>query len=66
MCLCLGGGEPLEKMKKRMPCITQFSEDQVWYRSVIETIYANSVTVVFVDYGNREDVKMDNVKVKKK
>lgn len=66
MCVCLGGGEPLEKMKKRTPCIAQFSEDEVWYRGIIETVYAGSVEIIFVDYGNKEDVKMENVKVRKR
>ena len=35
-----------------MPCVAQFSDDNVWYRGSIHHLEENSIEVTFVDYGN--------------
>uniref|UniRef100_A0A8C5X191 Tudor domain containing 6 n=1 Tax=Malurus cyaneus samueli TaxID=2593467 RepID=A0A8C5X191_9PASS len=39
-------------------CATQYSEDKKWYRALIvsEGVCAEKVEVIYVDYGNREQV----------
>ncbi|XP_039916026.1 tudor domain-containing protein 6 isoform X1 [Hirundo rustica] len=39
-------------------CLAQYSEDKKWYRALIvsERICAEKVEVIYVDYGNREQV----------
>ncbi|XP_015476532.1 tudor domain-containing protein 6 isoform X1 [Parus major] len=39
-------------------CLAQYSEDKKWYRALIvsEGVYAEKVEVIYVDYGNREQV----------
>ncbi|WAR09132.1 SND1-like protein [Mya arenaria] len=40
--------------KKGDLCAARFSEDKQWYRAKVEKIAGSKVTVLFVDYGNRE------------
>lgn len=40
--------------KKNDLCAAKFTEDNEWYRAKIERIQGNSVTVLYVDYGNKE------------
>lgn len=35
-------------------CAAKFSEDNEWYRAKIERVQGNSVTVFYIDYGNKE------------
>ncbi|KFP72544.1 Tudor domain-containing protein 6, partial [Acanthisitta chloris] len=44
-------------------CLAQYSEDQKWYRALIVRVglSAGKVEVVYVDYGNREQVCLRNL-----
>ncbi|XP_027519280.1 tudor domain-containing protein 6 isoform X1 [Corapipo altera] len=45
-------------------CLAQYSEDKKWYRALIvsEALRAEKVEVVYVDYGNREQVYLSNLR----
>ncbi|NXR52299.1 TDRD1 protein, partial [Hippolais icterina] len=45
------------------PCCAFYSEDGNWYRGVVQNVTSNGrVRVSFVDYGNTEDVPLDNIR----
>lgn len=35
-------------------CAAQFSEDNEWYRAKVEKVQGQNVTILYVDYGNKE------------
>ncbi|XP_043119425.1 tudor domain-containing 6 [Puntigrus tetrazona] len=43
------------------PCLALFS-DQLWYRAQVINIHSNTVSVLFVDYGNESEIKLNLVK----
>ena len=45
-----------------LACVAQFSEDESWYRAIITNITDNQATVIFVDYGNTDTVRLDSLK----
>lgn len=48
---------------KDLVCAAKFSVDQSWYRAVVRKVHLDdSVDVEFVDYGNIENLKFDDVK----
>ena len=44
---------------------TKYTEDDAWYRALVEEVKGNVVTVCFIDYGNSEDVNMVDLKLLK-
>lgn len=44
-------------------CLAKYSEDDTWYRAVVEEKCFDTAKVLFVDYGNREAVAFDKIKV---
>ncbi|POI35961.1 hypothetical protein CIB84_000287, partial [Bambusicola thoracicus] len=51
------------KPKKGDPCCALFSDDGNWYRALVENIISDRVVQVrFVDYGNVEEVPVDNTR----
>ena len=44
------------------PCLALYSEDDQWYRGLIQKIEGSNVSVLFVDYGNIETVADSNLK----
>ncbi|XP_072314155.1 tudor domain-containing 6 [Eucyclogobius newberryi] len=44
------------------PCIALFTEDRVWYRAQILSKMEDKFSVVFIDYGNEEDVMIQNIR----
>ncbi|NXD02933.1 TDRD1 protein, partial [Certhia familiaris] len=45
------------------PCCAFYSEDGNWYRAVVQNVTSHgSVRVSFVDYGNTEEVPLDNIR----
>ena len=44
------------------PCLALYSEDDQWYRGLIQKIEDSNVSVLFVDYGNTETVAHSNLK----
>lgn len=44
-------------------CCAKFNDDQTWYRAVVkEKITESDMTVMFVDYGNRDVVSMNSIR----
>ncbi|XP_071476635.1 tudor domain-containing 6-like [Diadema antillarum] len=43
-------------------CCTKFSEDEQWYRGVVMATTATTATVHFIDYGNREEKLLSDLK----
>ncbi|KAM7395773.1 hypothetical protein PAMA_007178 [Pampus argenteus] len=44
------------------PCIALFSEDQLWYRGEVIDKDGDELSILFVDYGNKSQVKGTDVK----
>ena len=44
-------------------CCAQFSEDNQWYRAVVEECTASELTVRFIDYGNTETLPISRTKI---
>ena len=46
-----------------MQCCAKFSEDELWYRGIVQSVDSGGVDVRFVDYGNSEVVDSKDIKV---
>lgn len=46
------------KPKKGDICAAKFTQDNEWYRAKVEKIQGNNVSVLYIDYGNREVVRL--------
>ena len=44
-------------------CCAQFSDDNQWYRAVVEDNTDNALTVRFLDYGNAETLPISRTKI---
>lgn len=44
-------------------CSACYHLDQKWYRSGVSKIWPEEVEVVFVDFGNAERIKLDEIRV---
>ena len=52
----------LDQVKKGISCIGLFSEDGSWYRGTVLETRQGEARLLFVDYGNEEWVKNENIK----
>ncbi|XP_059837816.1 tudor domain-containing 6 [Hypanus sabinus] len=43
-------------------CACKYSEDDLWYRAEVKNINGNMLTLQYVDYGNEDDVELEQVK----
>ena len=43
-------------------CVALFSEDEAWYRAIVEDVSSDNVRVRFIDYGNTEMMNLKNIK----
>lgn len=43
-------------------CCAKFSEDEQWYRAIVNAVSGDNASVTFVDYGNGEDVPVSSLK----
>ena len=43
-------------------CAVQFSEDSLWYRGQIIAVHGDQVQVLFIDYGNEENKRGNEVR----
>jgi hypothetical protein len=59
-----GGGcsVPSANLKTGTACVARYSEDGVMYRGIIESVNSVSAVLLFCDYGNKEDVPLDEIK----
>ncbi|XP_054285717.1 maternal protein tudor-like isoform X2 [Macrosteles quadrilineatus] len=49
-------------VQEKSGCLAKYSEDDSWYRAVVLEKSFDSVKVLFVDYGNEENVSTDKIK----
>ncbi|KAK3749426.1 hypothetical protein RRG08_003275 [Elysia crispata] len=52
------GIQPLTDVRPGSICAAKFSEDEAWYRGVVQTVSNGEAQVYFVDYGNTESVPL--------
>ncbi len=58
------GGQVVKRAEDGMACVALFSEDETFYRAVVEKMLANNqCRVLFVDYGNKEVTTISNLRV---
>jgi len=59
-----GGGSsmPIANLKTGAACVARYSEDGNMYRGIVESVNSASAVVLFCDYGNKEDVPLDEIK----
>ncbi|KAL8583501.1 hypothetical protein ACOMHN_056311 [Nucella lapillus] len=43
-------------------CCAKFSDDDAWYRAVIEKVADKKVEVLFVDFGNMDDIAVEDLR----
>ncbi|XP_055491333.1 tudor domain-containing protein 6-like [Leucoraja erinacea] len=43
-------------------CVCKYSEDELWYRAEVKNINESILTLQYVDYGNEDDVRIEQVK----
>ena len=53
-----GASKKVAKVTKGMAVVAQFTDDECWYRAVVESV-GEKITVRFVDYGNTDTVTLD-------
>lgn len=51
-----------ETLNPGSPCLALFSSDNQWYRARINNKTGDTLNVVFIDYGNEEDVDIKDVR----
>ncbi|XP_042359677.1 tudor domain-containing 6 [Plectropomus leopardus] len=49
-------------LSPRSPCVALFSDDQFWYRAEVIDKVGEELSVLFVDYGNKSQVNITDVK----
>ena len=49
------------KYSKGTDCLAFYSEDQVWYRAIVEEVFDDNCQVMFSDYGNTDIVDWKHV-----
>ena len=52
----------VEQLNPGMPCISQFSEDNEWYRAKVLSVQESGVLVEFVDFGNKEEKHTNQIR----
>ncbi|XP_059173554.1 uncharacterized protein LOC131954068 isoform X2 [Physella acuta] len=55
------GIKPLKQVTPGTVCAAKFSEDEAWYRGVVQSVSSNAAKVYFLDYGNTESVSLEFV-----
>ncbi|KAK7099992.1 fap1 adhesin-like [Littorina saxatilis] len=61
--VCDGQLEKLTSFEEGQVCCAKFSEDEAWYRATVVKDNGDTVTVLFVDFGNKDTVSKDDVVV---
>lgn len=51
--------KPLTDVRRGTVCAAKFSEDEAWYRGIVDSVSGRKAKVYFVDYGNTEVVSLD-------
>ncbi|XP_065837499.1 staphylococcal nuclease domain-containing protein 1-like [Oscarella lobularis] len=50
------------KPRKGDLCAAQFSDDQLWYRAVVEKVSgSNQIHILYIDFGNREETSLSKL-----
>ncbi|RUS80335.1 hypothetical protein EGW08_011904 [Elysia chlorotica] len=55
------GIQPMTDVRPGSICAAKFSEDEAWYRGVVQSVSNGEALVYFVDYGNTESVPLNLV-----
>ncbi|KAH9523644.1 hypothetical protein Btru_040566, partial [Bulinus truncatus] len=53
--------KPIQRCAPGSICAAKFSEDESWYRGIVQSISGDVAEVTFVDYGNTEKVALQHV-----
>ncbi|XP_041358070.1 tudor domain-containing 6-like [Gigantopelta aegis] len=56
-------GSPSSLVQKGTVCCAQFSDDDAWYRAVVEQVSGGCATVRFVDFGNTDISSLKHLKI---
>ncbi|KAM4043851.1 tudor domain-containing protein 6 [Anomaloglossus baeobatrachus] len=59
---CAKNDEFIGALKIGSPCNVLFSDDNHWYRALVTKMDAVLVTVRFIDYGNEDSVRRDQIR----
>ncbi|KAG1926893.1 tudor domain-containing protein [Pimephales promelas] len=52
----------LDSLETEHPCLARYCDDQVWYRAKVINKCKNTVSVLFVDFGNESEISEGSVK----
>ncbi|XP_060086316.1 uncharacterized protein LOC132565637 [Ylistrum balloti] len=52
-----------QELKSGCICCTKYIEDSLWYRAEVQDVCADKCHVLFIDYGNAEEVDSSSLKV---
>ncbi|KAL0169601.1 hypothetical protein M9458_034197, partial [Cirrhinus mrigala] len=52
----------LDNLDPGSPCLARFCDDQMWYRAQVINKGTNTVSVLFVDFGNESEISEGSVK----
>ncbi|XDV42759.1 hypothetical protein PO909_011372 [Leuciscus waleckii] len=52
----------LDNLDPGNPCLARFCDDQMWYRAQVINKSKNTVSVLFVDFGNESEISEGSVK----
>ncbi|XP_051501776.1 tudor domain-containing 6 [Myxocyprinus asiaticus] len=52
----------MDQLDLGSPCLARFSDDQMWYRAQVINKCTDTISVLFVDYGNESEVNESSVK----
>lgn len=52
----------LDNLDPGNPCLARFCDDQMWYRAQVVNKCKNTVSVLFVDFGNESEISEGSVK----
>ncbi|XP_068085143.1 tudor domain-containing 6-like [Anabrus simplex] len=57
-----GSGHTLDSPEAGHFCAAKSSKDDGWYRAKVQSVHEDSVSVLFIDYGNSEIVPFQNLR----
>ncbi|XP_056111973.1 tudor domain-containing 6 [Rhinichthys klamathensis goyatoka] len=52
----------LDSLETENPCLARYCDDQMWYRAKVLNKCKNTVSVLFVDFGNESEISEGSVK----
>ncbi|XP_076440382.1 uncharacterized protein LOC143279929 [Babylonia areolata] len=52
----------IESPSVGLPCCAKYSEDEAWYRATVEKVDDKMVEVLFVDFGNKDCIPIEDLR----